>query len=102
AGIYSAALSLIRGELSRDQHELLNEPRTYEMVSRIANEIKLKGSAFTEQDISLRLGDQAKLNHWRSVSKVSAFLKHADRDPDDLLPLDEMDNEKILMHACAA
>ena len=39
---------------------------------------------------------------WKDRNKVSNFLKHADRDAEDHISLDEVDNFRLLMLATAS
>jgi hypothetical protein len=36
------------------------------------------------------------------MSAAANFLKHADRQPDATLPLDDVDNDALVIRACAA
>jgi hypothetical protein len=42
------------------------------------------------------------LNGLSLSPKAANFLKHADRDVDEHLPIDKVENEKLLMVGCAA
>jgi hypothetical protein len=102
AGIYGFALALINGNLSESQKEFLKEPHAQRVVSAVAQAIRDHGDQVTPDNIPFSLSAQDKQSHWRSMSKAAAFLKHADRDADTSLPLSEVKNDVLLMHACSA
>ena len=53
-------------------------------------------------DFPYELTPEQKLDYLRSISKVSNFLKHADRDADSIIPLRDVDNETLLWQASKA
>jgi hypothetical protein len=65
----------------------------------ISEEIKTGGDAVTPDKIQVRLDRRA---DWSRLSATANFLKHADRDTKSHLSLDDVDNDKILVRACAA
>jgi len=40
--------------------------------------------------------------YWQQRNKIANFLKHADRDPGAHIPVDEVDNLRLLILACSA
>jgi hypothetical protein len=55
---------------------------------------------FSHDRIGVNINKAVEQRAW--PSKATNFLKHADRDVDEHLPIDEVENEKLLMAGCAA
>jgi len=68
------------------------------VIEGLADDIRVQGGKFDKERIRISEGHEHKL--W--LSETTVFLKHADRDPDNFLSADKLDNEKMLMATCAA
>jgi hypothetical protein len=101
-GTYLLALDLINGKLSERESDILKDPVSYGLISHVAQRIRDQGDQFTEDDAPITFSAQSKQSHWRSVTKVAAFLKHADRDTNASLDLAEVKNDKLLILASTA
>ena len=97
AGLYKMAKDFANGELSKDK---LIELQTYDLVSTIAEDIKVHGDEVTAENVPLILNESSKKAHWQAVSGVAGFLKHADRHPETLISLHDVNNESLIFHAC--
>jgi hypothetical protein len=102
AGVYDAARSLAHGQMSDDEIEDLKQLQLFRLVSFVAEDIKVRGDQVTPSDVPVGLSKTEKLSDWQSMSAAANFLKHADRQPDATLPLDEVDNDALVIRACAA
>lgn len=60
----------------------------------------MQGDNFDKDLINVNVSQQRERKTW--LLETTAFLKHADRDPKGFLSAGGLDNEKMLMAACAA
>jgi len=102
AGVYSYARSLAHGEMSDAEIASLKQLQIFDVVSVVAEDIKVRGDDVTVDDVPLAVSSSTKGSDWQSMSKAAAFLKHADRDPTESLSLQDVDNDRILMRTCSA
>ena len=70
------------------------------MIGGLAEDIRTQGDAFDSKRILINVTKHFEHKLW--LSQTTAFLKHADRDAENHLSADELDNEKMLMATCAA
>ena len=70
-------------------------------VADIANQLPITGETKLE-DVSVTVSRRAVIDYWNEKNKTANFLKHADRDPRAALPLDEIDNQTLLIQAYCA
>jgi hypothetical protein len=98
-GLIEYARSFLKGEISDVE---LKDMKILDHVSIVAKQIRDRIDVVTEDEINLELNEKIKASHWQSMSKVANFLKHADRDTNSSLSLQDLDNERLLLHACAA
>jgi hypothetical protein len=105
-GIYQMSMSLAHGEMSHKEIEFLKKSEAhYAFMCEVAEQIKVQGASgnkVTIDQVSMTSSKQAKISHWQTMSKVASFLKHAERDADSSLNLDEVDNDNLLFHASGA
>jgi hypothetical protein len=73
---------------------------SFDLIEAIASEIGKQGPKYDRSQIKITVNPDYERTTW--LDKITNFLKHADWDPDDKLPLDEVDIEHILMAGCAA
>jgi len=99
AGLYRMAKDFVNGKLSKDE---LIELQIYDLVSAIAEDIKVRGDDVKAENIPLLLNESSKKAHWQAMSGVSGFLKHADRHPEGLISLHDVNNGSLIIHACGA
>lgn len=98
-GLYLKARDFVRGKLSASE---LKRLEIYEIVSAVAERARKLGDDFSIDDVPLSLSDSAKRAHWQTMSGISGFLKHADRTPEGVIALNEVDNESLLLYAGTA
>jgi hypothetical protein len=99
AGLYVMAHDFVRGKLSASE---LKRLEIYDVVSAVAERARKLGDDFLIDDVPLSLSDSEKRAHWQTMSGISGFLKHADRTPEGVIALNEVDNESLILHAGAA
>jgi len=100
-GLYVLGRQLAEQTISEEKMEFLKADReTFATIEKIADEIKKQGVNFDRNQIGIKHSSKEDQRAW--LSKAANFLKHADRDLDELLDLDEVKNEELLMGACCA
>jgi hypothetical protein len=99
AGLYGMAKDFADGKISRDQ---LENSQVYDLVSTVAEKLKINGDEITVDDMPIFLNESSKKAHWQAMSGMSGFLKHADRLPESIIALKDVNNESLIMHACSA
>jgi hypothetical protein len=70
------------------------------VIEPLIADIRDQGDKFDRKRIGVGISEQRERKIW--LTQATNFLKHADRDPNDFLSADDLDNERIMMAACAA
>jgi hypothetical protein len=97
-GFYTMAKNFLEGKIEKDS---LEKSQLYHLVSRIADTMKVHGNKLTVDNMPIFVNEASKKAHWQAMSKVSGFLKHADRLPEAIISLADVDNTALIMYACA-
>jgi hypothetical protein len=100
AGMVNIAKQYVAGTIPSDKKAMFEGTRVMAIIERLAEEIRAHGDAFDGSSVNVTVTESHEHKLW--LSRVTVFLKHADRDAEDLLSADVLDNEKILMATCAA
>lgn len=87
-----------RGTLPEETRKLIENTPLMEAIKTISENIKSLGDAFDPTTIKMHGVNEQRA--W--PSKSANFLKHADRDPDDLLALSDINNERLLIGSAVA
>ncbi len=87
-----------RGTLPK---HLENDAEFMAWVKSIAEQLSI-GSDSKIDDVSVTVSPGAAREFWRQRGKVANFLKHADRDAEASIALDEVDNLLLLMQCYGA
>ncbi|MGZ9073341.1 MAG: hypothetical protein ACXW3G_10620 [Rhodoplanes sp.] len=104
-GFFSLAKALAEDKL----HELpvrLRElaqadPQVRKMAQFIRDAKENHGQGVSIHDFQIAaIGDVG--NHWRKSRLAANFLKHADRDPDESLPLSRLNTNELMLNAVAS
>jgi hypothetical protein len=76
-------------------------PQLVEVVEAIAEQIR-NGGAISVSQVRGQLTTYSEGSHWRNFNQTANFLKHADDDLDEILPLDDIAtrNHELLSMAC--
>lgn len=98
SGIIEIAQQHVAGTLPADKKTMIEGSSLMPVIEGLADDIRVQGGKFDKERIRISEGHEHKL--W--LSETTVFLKHADRDPDNFLSADKLDNEKMLMATCAA
>jgi hypothetical protein len=99
-GVYNIARRYAEGRLPQHELKIIENTGLVAVIESILGEVRAQGDNFDRSRISVELNKAGEQKVW--PSKAANFLKHADRDADEHLPLDEIKNENLLMGACAA
>jgi hypothetical protein len=102
------ARDLVAGKLTKAAKERLRReaPALFDMVEAVAQSIKDKtdkGESVETADLLYVTADpRYESIHWSRARKSANFLKHADRDPNDLVRITDFDTESMLIQAIQA
>jgi hypothetical protein len=99
-GIWVIAKQYADGTLPPDKLAMFKQSAIMALIEPLIPDIRDQGDKFDRQRIGVGISERHARKIWRT--QATNFLKHADRDPDDSLSGDDLDNEFILMAACAA
>jgi hypothetical protein len=99
-GVYVLAKRYGEGSLSERELKLIENTPVMDALRKTSEQIERLGDKFDPSVIDVTMGTNGEQRAW--PSKASDFLKHADRDADDLLPIASVHNENILIGACIA
>jgi hypothetical protein len=69
-------------------------------IENIVDDLRSQGDRFDRSRIKVYLSPKDEQKVW--PTKAANFLKHADRDANENLAVDEIKNENVLMGACTA
>ena len=100
AGILSIARQYANGTLPPSKLAMIKRSALLAKIEPLIADIRDQGDEFDSKRIGVEVSKQLEHKLW--LSRATTFLKHADRDPDDFLSADDLDNEKILMATCGA
>jgi hypothetical protein len=99
-GIVALAKQYADGTLEEKQLKLIEKTPLMGALEKISEEIKTSGETFDPTMINVPMTSLGEQRAW--PSKVANFLKHADRDVDALLVLDDINNEHLLIGSAVA
>jgi len=99
-GIMSIAKQYADGALPPDKLAMFKGSALIAMIERLIADIRDQGDDFDCERIGVKVSKQLEHNLW--LTQATNFLKHADRDPNDFLSVNNFDIERILMATCAA
>jgi hypothetical protein len=94
-GVFYVARDHLAGTLPAEFYEF---PGLIEAIEPIARMIE-NGEISSVNDLSIK-GGQTQCEYWRKANAAFNFLKHADRDPNQLLDLSEVGAIRIVLEAC--
>jgi hypothetical protein len=100
AGIHSIAQRYAQGKLPAKELKLIENTGLMVIIENIVDDVRAQGDKFDRSRIGVSMNKPGEREVW--PSQAANFLKHADRDAEDHLPVDEIKNEHVLMGACAA
>ncbi|AFJ02624.1 hypothetical protein Q7C_1475 [Methylophaga frappieri] len=82
-------------EMTRDSDFMTEIERLAEKLSSITAESRLS-------DVQASIGPELERQYWNDTNRAANFLKHADRDPEQAMPLDVIDNVLLLGKAVSS
>jgi hypothetical protein len=100
-GIFVVARDLALGKTDQMPPALAQSAVFAKLITDTVAAIQ-SGEVSHENDVIGKLRLINETGHWNKFNKAANFLKHADRDPRDTLPLDEMNNETLLFSGITA
>src|SRR5262249_23067050 len=100
AGVYVLAKRHAEGKLSERELKLIEKTPLMDSIRQISDAIKVEGDRFDRDKIAIPMSGRAEQRAW--PTKAANFLKHAERDTDDLLAIDDLNNENVLIGACVS
>lgn len=99
-GTLSIAKQYLQGTLSSNEKAIIEGSSLMPTITELVEHIRVHGEDVDEEWVEVNVPTQHERKLW--LAETTNFLKHADRDPDDLLSTNALDNGKMLMGACAA
>ncbi|MBX9893789.1 MAG: hypothetical protein K2Y09_01220 [Nitrosomonas sp.] len=96
--IFYVVRSFRRGTLPKHISE---NSEMMKWVAEMAEKLPITAESKIE-DVTAHIDDDAARTFWRKRNETSNFLKHADRDSQDQISLEKVDNFTLLMQAMAA
>jgi hypothetical protein len=99
-GILSIAKQYADGTLPPDKLAMIKRSAIMAVIEPLIADIRAQGDEFDSRRIGVGISEQHERKIW--LTQVTNFLKHADRDANDLLSANDLDNEKLLMATSAA
>jgi hypothetical protein len=97
-GIVVLARDYANGTLPEATRKLIENTPLMGSIQEISDNIRAAGDGFDPTSIKMRGVSEQRA--W--PSKSANFLKHADRDPDELLAVSDLNNEHLLIGATVA
>lgn len=100
SGILRIAQQYVQGTLPPDKKAMIEGSSLMPTIAELAEHVRMQGDSFDKERIHVNVSEKDEHKLW--LSKTTVFLKHAERDSDDFLSADNLDNEKMLIGTCAA
>jgi len=79
-----------------------SDPTIMAEVERIADQLSPITADSKLSDAQVTLSPDLEKQYWNENNRAANFLKHADRDTDGTFPLDNIDNNLLLLKCCSA
>ena len=98
--IFAVASDLASGKIDK-LPSIFADTQFANIIPDISAGIK-RGEIKSEKEVSQRLVLINETSHWNKFNDSANFLKHADRDPDRILALDNVDNDPLFTSAITA
>lgn len=99
-GLLNLARRYANGSLSDEEKVLVENSRLKEAFDPLLDDVRAQGDSFDPTRFEVQLTDDERKRMF--PNETANFLKHADRNPGGWLPLDRVDNQRLLMSACSA
>lgn len=81
---------------------LADDPETMRWIREMAERMPFITATSDFKDIVAQASRGAAADFWNARNRIANFLKHADRDPQSHIALDDVDNLDLLMFALSA
>lgn len=80
---------------------LSDDPAIMKWITEMAEQLPIEADMHFDE-IKASVSPETTRRFWDKRNKIANFLKHADRDSNSSIVLDEVDNMQLIMQACAA
>ena len=102
AGLFVVARKIEAGVLKSIPEPLLDsEVIARKIIPSIVESIR-RGEVKGPEDIDFAFSNEWEKQHWQEFNATANFLKHADKDPDEFLDLNKINNSFLIGSACRA
>jgi hypothetical protein len=81
---------------------MTNDPATMAEIERLAEQLSPITADSHLSDVQATISSDTERNYWNQSNKAANFLKHADRDSDGAISMEQIDNFMLLMKCCAS
>ena len=99
SGIFYIVRSYRRGTLPV---EIQDDPEFMKFITGMADQLPLITVTTEFDDVRIAISQDVSAQYWREQNAAANFLKHADRDSENLLNLDKVKNLDLLHRASGA
>jgi len=81
---------------------MTSDPTMMAEIQRIADTLSPITADSKISDVKVTIPPALEKSYWNESNRAANFLKHADRDSDGTLSLDDVDNRLLIMKCCSA
>lgn len=81
---------------------LTSDPSMMAEIEHIADQLSPITADSKLSDVQVMISPTVEKQYWNESNRAANFLKHADRDTDGTLPLENIDNNLLLLKCCSA
>lgn len=101
-GLFAIAKDLVDGTLSEIPAPIANVRVMKELVLEISKHIKSSGAQSKEEVFEVHFPVSFEKEFWNKQNKPANFLKHADRDTDFHMSVEEFESGELIFMACGS
>ena len=82
--------------------QMMSDPAMMAEIERVADQLSLITADSKLSDVQVTISPSLEKKYWNDSNQAANFLKHADRDTDGTLSLENIDNNLLLLKCCSA
>jgi len=82
--------------------QMMSDPAMMAEIERVADQLSPITADSKLSDIQVTISPSLEKKYWNDSNQAANFLKHADRDTDGTLSLENIDNNLLLLKCCSA
>lgn len=102
--VLGTARALVRGDLSSQETSLFQNSALWEVIEQTAELIKVHGPEKTISElrpiVRVSISRETEKRLWSKPNKTASFLKHANKDPEASLNLDDVNDQQLILGSC--